>query len=656
MNVDELNRLPVAWEPDPADFPGTPLGRMAARHGLTTFDEVAARAATDPEWFWAAAADDVGLRWLKPYDKVLDLSDGPQFPHFFKGGGLNWADYAIDRWIEQGREADEAIVWEGDDGSTRTVTYGELKEQIDLAAGAFVARGVGVGDVVALYLPMVPEAVVVMLAAAKIGAIVAPFFSGFGPTPVRERLLDSKAKLMVTADGFERRGKLVPIKETADEAAADAPDLRTVLVVRRLGRDLTLVDGRDEWWDEALAVAEPVTETPVFDAETPCILLYSSGSTGRPKGCLHTHSGLPFKFAQESRHGYGMQPGERLMWLTDMGWVMGAYVVSAVFGNGATAVLFEGTADFPTPDRLWSVVERHRVTVLGVAPTLIRILAGFGDQWPDAHELPDLRVIASTGEPWNVEPWWWCFRHVGKGRLPLVNMSGGTECGASIVSGSVHRPIKPAGFSGTTLGMAADIFDPAGRSLRGAVGELVVRGPWPGMTQGLWDGPERYLRTYWDRFPGNWLQGDFAYLDADGHWFLLGRSDDTIMLAGKRVGPAEIESLLVDDPDVVEAAAVGVPDAAKGEALVCFVVLMDGADPQEALPRLEASIVAREGKATRPKAVHAVAGLPKTRNGKVLRRVARAVYIGADPGDVTALESPEPLADFPRQEGAASAP
>ncbi|MFF5108154.1 AMP-binding protein [Streptosporangium sp. NPDC000509] len=648
MNIDELDRLPVAWEPDPADFPATPLGRMAARHGIATFEEVAARAAADPAWFWGAAADDV-LRWRRPYDTVLDLSDGPQFPHFFKGGGLNWADYAVDRWVEENRGDDEAIVWEGDDGSVRTVTYRELKERIDRAAGAFTARGVGVGDVVALYLPMVPEAVVVVLAAAKIGAVVAPFFSGFGPTPVRERLLDSGAKLMVTADGFERRGRLVPMKETFDEAAEGLSELRTVLVVRRLGRDAPMTAGRDEWWDEALAAAEPVAETPVLDAETPCILLYSSGSTGRPKGCLHTHSGLPFKFAQEARHGYGMDRGDRLLWLTDMGWVMGVYTITAALTNGATAVLYEGTADHPTPDRLWSLVERHRVTVLGVSPTLVRILAGLGDRWPDAHDLPDLRAICSTGEPWNLEPWWWCFRHVGKGRTPIVNMSGGTECGASIVSGSVHRPIKPAGFSGPTLGMAADVFDPDGRSVRGEVGELVVRGPWPGITKGLWDGPERYLRTYWSRYPGTWQQGDFAYVDADGHWFLLGRSDDTIMLAGKRVGPAEIESLLVDDPEVVEAAAVGVPDELKGEALVCFVVLAEGADPALVLPRLEASVVAREGKATRPKAVHAVPALPKTRNGKVMRRVARAVYIGADPGDVTALESPEPLASLPRQ-------
>jgi acetyl-CoA synthetase len=649
MNIDELDQLPVAWSPEPGTFGRTLLGRMAARYGITDFETVARRAVEDPEWFWGAAAEDLGMRWLEPYERVLDLSDGPQFPHFFKGGKLNWADYGVDRWIERGRGDDDAIVWEGDDGSTRTLSYSDVKREIDRAAGAFRARGVGVGDVVALYLPMIPEAIVVLLAAAKIGAICAPFFSGFGPTPVRERLLDSRATLMVTADGYERRGKLVPMKETADQAAADAADLRSVLVVRRLGRKAPMRSGRDEWWDEALDAATPVTEAPAFDAETPCILLYSSGSTGKPKGCVHTHSGLSFKFAIESRYGYDMGPGERLLWLTDMGWVMGSYVVSAVFGNGGTAVLFEGTADFPTPDRLWSLMERHRVTVLGLAPTLVRILAGSGSSWPDAHEFPDLRVIASTGEPWNVEPWWWCFRHVGKDRTPIINMSGGTECGASILCGSIHAPMKPASFSHSTLGMAAEVFDPQGNPVRHEVGELVVRAPWPGITKGLWDGSQRYLDTYWSRFPGSWLQGDFAYIDADGHWFLLGRSDDTIMLAGKRVGPAEIESLLVDDEAVIEAAAVGVSDAAKGEALVCFVVLAEGADTDTVLARLSESVVARAGKATRPKAIHAVAALPKTRNGKVMRRVARAVYVGESPGDLTALESAEPLETFPRQ-------
>jgi acetyl-CoA synthetase len=613
---------------------------------MNTLSQVMTRSTEDPRWFWAAAAEDVGLRWMRTYQDILDLSDGPQFPHFFKGGALNWADYAVDRWAETRGDC-EAVVWEGDDGAGRSLTYAELKHEVDRAAGAFQARGVGVGDVVALYLPMIPEAVVAMMAAAKIGAIATPLFSGFGPTPVRERLLDSAASLLVTCDGFERRGQLVALKETADRAIADLPALRSVLVVRRLGREVPFQSPRDEWWGEALSTAEPQEAAPALEVETPCILLYSSGSTGRPKGCVHTHSGLPFKFAQEARHSIGLQPDDRLLWLTDMGWVMGTYVVAACLGNGATAVLFEGTADYPTPDRLWSVVERHRVTVLGIGPTVIRVLASLGAEWPDSHEFPHLRVIASTGEPWNLEPWWWCFDHVGKGRLPIINMSGGTECGASILCNSIYAPIKPAGFSGRTLGMAADVFDADGMPVRGKVGELVVREPWPGMTKGLWDGPERYLESYWNRYEDTWLQGDLAYIDPDGYWFLLGRSDDTIMLAGKRVGPAEIESLLVDDPDVVEAAAVGVPDEARGEALVCFVVLHARADPDAVLPRLLSSVQDREGKALRPRAVHAVRALPKTRNGKVMRRVAKAVYLGEDPGDLTALESPESLSGFP---------
>jgi acetyl-CoA synthetase len=616
---------------------------MAARHGVDSFEEVARRAVDDPEWFWAAAADDVGLRWMQPYDKVLDLTDGIAFPHFFPGGRLNWADYTVDKWVDAGHGDVEAIWWEGDDGSHRALSYAELKGEIDRAAGALRALGVGVGDVVAMLLPMIPEAVVALLAVAKIGGIVAPMFSGYGPRPVADRLVDSGAKVIITCDSFPRRGRSVRLKQIADEAAADAPQLEHMVVVRRSGEAVDIASGRDHWWHEVVPGATPVADALSMDSEDPCLLLYTSGSTGRPKGCLHTHAGMPFKFAQEARHGLAVDVGDRVMWVTDMGWVMGAWLTTAALTNGATMVMFEGVPDFPSPARLWDVVTRAGVTVLGIAPTVVRALMAHGDRWPDEAEMGALRAIGSTGEPWNLDPWWWCFDHVGKGRTPIVNMSGGTECGASIVASTVFQPIKPMAFSGATLGMAAAVFDADGHPVRGEVGELVVREPWPGMTKGLWDGTERYLETYWSRFPGAWLQGDFAHIDADGFWFLHGRSDDTIMLAGKRVGPAEIESVLVSDPSVVEAAAVGVPDDVKGEALVCFVVLRDGDVLADVGARLEEAIVAAEGRTVRPKHIHQVAELPKTRNGKVMRRIAKAAYLGQAIGDVTALENPESL-------------
>lgn len=636
----------IAWRPSPDAFDRSPVGRMAARLGVGSFEELALRSVTEPEWFWAAAADDVGLRWMRPYSAVLDLSDGPQFPHFFVDGQLNWADYTVDRWVADGYGGSDAIVWVGDGGESRTLTYLELKHEIDRCAGGLRELGVGRGDVVALYLPMVPEAMITLLATAKIGAVVAPMFSGFGPKPVTDRLLDSAAKVLVTCDAFPRRGRLVPLKQTADIAAQGVTSLEHLVVVRRTGEPVDMQPERDLWWDDVVDTTSPVTEAEPMGSEDACMLLYTSGSTGRPKGCVHTHAGMPFKFAQESRHGLGVDIGDRVLWVTDMGWVMGAWLTTAALTNGATAVMFEGVPDFPDPGRLWRVVDEAGVTVLGIAPTVVRALMAHGDEWPQSADLSSLRAIGSTGEPWNIGPWWWCHDRVGGGRLPMVNMSGGTECGASIVSNTIVQPIKPMAFAGPTLGMAADVFDSSGASLRGEVGELVVTQPWPGMTKGLWDGTERYLDTYWSRFDGAWIQGDFAHVDGDGHWYLHGRSDDTIMLAGKRVGPAEIESVLVSDEAVIEAAAVGVPDDVKGEALVCFVVLKDGVSIDDISERLAASIVAAEGKTVKPRQVYAVPALPKTRNGKVMRRIARSAYLDSDVGDVTALENPETLSAF----------
>jgi acetyl-CoA synthetase len=647
MPIDELEGLTVAWTPPPGAFAASPAGRMAARHGITDPGELADRAAADPAWYWAAGAEDVGICWMRPYDAVVDLSRGVEHPRFFVGGELNWADYAVDRWVREGRGGARAVWWEGDDGATLTLTYAELKDRVDAAAGALRAHGVGVGDVVALLLPMVPEAITTVLAAAKIGAIVMPLFSGYGAAAVRARLEDSGATVLVTCDAFPRRGRPVPLKQVADDAVRDLPALETVLVVRRLGVDVPMTAGRDHWWHEECAAAAPVERAEAMAADAPCLLLYTSGSTGKPKGCVHTHAGLPFKVALEARHGMGVDQDSSMLWLTDMGWVMGSFVITAALTNGGTAVFFEGVPDWPEPDRLWAVAERSATTVLGISPTVVRALMAHGDSWPDRHDLPLLQAIGSTGEPWNIDPWRWCAEHVGKGRAPIINISGGTEIGGSLLCGSTYLPVKPASFPGPTLGVVADVVDEQGRSVRGQIGELVVRSVWPGMTAGFWRDEERYLASYWQRFPGIWHHGDLAYVDADGYWFLLGRSDDTIKVAGKRLGPAEVESLLVSDERVIEAAAIGVPDDVKGEALVCFVVLREGVDADAAAVALGGAVTTALGKAMAPRAVHVVDALPKTRNGKVLRRVARASYIRAPQGDLTSLEDTSVLERWP---------
>lgn len=641
MGLKHLDRLAELWTPLPGTFEASPLGRMAARYGLQDVASVYRRAADDPSWYWAAAADDVGLRWSRPYDSLVDLSDGIERAHFFQGGMLNWADWAVDRWVDDGRGGARAIAWEGDDGDTRNLTYAELKDAVDRAAGALLAAGVEVGDTVGLVLPMIPEAVVALLATVKIGAICVPMFSGYGPAAIRERIEQSGARVLVTADGFLRRGRTVLLKETVDSAVAGLP-MRQVLVVDRVGVGAVLTF-HDRWWHEALAAATPVREAVPMGADEPCLLLFTSGSTGRPKGCVHTHAGLPFKLAAEARHAMALDEGGTLLWLTDMGWVMGSFVIAAALGNGGTAALFEGTPDWPEPDRLWAVAERARVSVLGISPTVVRALMRHGESWADKYDLGALRAIGSTGEPWNLEPWLWCFRMVGRERVPIINMSGGTEVGGTLVSGSVHLGCKPMSFSGPTLGVATDVVDDMGRAVRGQVGELVARAPWPGMTKSLWREPERYLESYWQRYPGMWHQGDFAYVDADGYWYLLGRSDDTMNVAGKRVGPAEVESALVQDNDVIEAAAVGVPDDVKGEVLVTFVVLRGKVRLEDIRDRLAATVRAELGPAIVPKRIIQVDELPKTRSGKILRRVIKASYLDRPLGDLSSLENPSAL-------------
>ena len=651
MGLEHLDRLRTAWTPSADAFAGSPVGRMAARHGLDDMASLQARAGEDPNWYWAAAAEDLGIRWMRRYEEIVDLSDGPEFARFFAGGRLNWADCAVDRWVDLGRGDAKAIVWEADDGYTRELSYAELKQSVDRAAGALLRLGVGIGDTVGLILPMVPEAAVSLLAIARIGAIAVPMFSGYGPAAIRERVCESDARVVITCDSFRRRGKTVNLKTTIDDALDGLP-VRHVLVVERTGNRAPVHSPRDIDWDTALSAAQPVRDAFSMDAQDPCLLLFTSGSTGRPKGCVHTHAGLPYKVAVEARHGFGLDETGTLLWLTDMGWVMGTFAVATALLNGGTAAMFEGAPDWPEPDRLWSVAARLGVTVLGVSPTLIRSLMRHGEKWPQAHELGRLRALGSTGEPWNLEPWTWCFRHVGKERIPIVNVSGGTECGGTLLSGCVTLPVKPMSFSGPTLGMATDVVDDDGKSVRGEVGELVVRAPWPGMTKGLWREPERYLDSYWRRYQKIWHQGDFAYVDSDGFWYVLGRSDDTMNVAGKRVGPAEVESIVVDDDDVVEAAAVGVPDPMKGEAMVVFLVLRDGADLREATTRLAGRVRAVLGPALAPKAIRAVTELPKTRSGKVLRRLARAVYLGQPLGDTSSLENPESLENFPTAQAA----
>lgn len=637
------------WTPTHDYIERSHVRQFMERHGITDVNELRRRSTADVAWFWGAMVEELGIEFFQPYHSVLDSSDGMAWSRWFVGGKLNLAHNCLDRHVASTRAEKIALVWEGEDGAVRELTYRQLLEETDRIANALKRLGIGRGDRVGVFLPMIPEAVASMLACAKIGAIAIPIFSGYGAEAVATRLQDGTAKVLITADGTLRRGVAVPLKPIADEAVALSPTVEHLIVVRRLGRDIPWQSGRDLWWHEIRATESPSCPCEPMDSEAPWMIAYTSGTTGQPKGSVHVHAGFLVKIAQEVLHQVDLQEDDRLCWVTDMGWIMGPWKVIGGLALGGTLVLFEGAPDYPAPDRLWRVVEEHGVTILGLSPTLIRALMKYGEEPVKAHDLSRLRVLASTGEPWNPAPWNWCFQQVGGGTRPLINFSGGTEVGACFLSCLTIEPLKPCALGGPSLGMAIDVFDASGQPIRGEVGELVCTKPWPGMTRGLWNDDERYLRSYWSRWPDVWTHGDWASIDDEGTWYLHGRSDDTLKVAGKRIGPAEIESAAVGHPSVFEAAAVGVPHELKGESIWCFVVLGPNVRPSPTLQQEIRDQVAHVlGKPFAPDQVRFVSDLPKTRSAKILRRAIRARLLNLDLGDLSSLENPAALEEIPQ--------
>ena len=632
-------------EGKPVWFPGDPgatnLGRFMAAEGVESFPALRARSVDDPEWFWDAVARFLDVPFATPYSSVVDTSRGIEWATWFNGGRMNVADLCVDRHAAA-RPGGPALVWEGEDGQVRRWTWAELRAEADGLAALLADRGVGQGDRVGIFMPMIPETVAALFGVMKVGAIFLPLFSGYGAPAVIDRLHDAEAKALITADGTVRRGKVVDMGTVATEAAAAVPSLETIVCVRRLGDAGGVVPPGSLDWPGPAPAPFP---TRMVDSEHTLFIAYTSGTTGRPKGTVAAHAGFGIKVAEEAVFQFDMRPSDILFWLTDMGWIMGPWEVVATLATGATVALFDGAPDWPGPDRIWAYLARHRVTMVGLSPTFIRALMPLGTAPVEGHDLSALRVLASTGEPWNLDPWYWYFEVVGQRRCPVINVSGGTEVGACFLTPHPVEPIKPMSLGGPALGMAMDVYDDQGRPVRGKVGELVCTKPWPGMTRGLYNDPERYLETYWSRWPGVWVHGDWASIDEDGAWFLHGRSDDTIKLAGKRLGPAEVESALVSHPAVVEAAAVGIPHEVKGEVLWCYVVPVPGTEETDELRAELTDLVGeRLGHPFRPAAVRFVSALPKTRNAKVLRRAVRAVALGAETGDLSSLEDPSTLA------------
>jgi acetyl-CoA synthetase len=607
--------------------------------------DIYAEAAADPQAFWAHQAE--ALTWDRPWTQVLDWQ--LPFARWFVGGRLNVAVNCVDRHVDAGRGSKVAFHWEGEPGDTRTITYEDLRADVARAANALVELGVRAGDTVAIYMPMIPEAVVSMLACARLGAPHTVVFGGFSADALGSRIRDCGATMVITADGGYRRGAASPLKPAVDAAVAECPGVRQVLVVRRTGGEVGWDAGRDVWWDDIVARQPDTHEAESFDAEHPLYIMYTSGTTAKPKGILHTSGGYLTHASATHRLIFDLKPDTDVFWTAaDIGWVTGhSYIVYGPLANGTTSVMYEGTPDTPNQGRWWEIIERYGVTTLYTAPTTIRTFMKWGEDVVAGHDLSSLRLLGSVGEPINPEAWMWYRRHIGGDRCPIVDTWWQTETGGILISPLPGITATKPGAAMTPFpGISVDVVDNDGKSVgNGEGGYLVVTEPWPGMLRGIWGDPERYKETYWSRFDGLYFAGDGAKRDDDGDLWLLGRVDDVMNISGHRISTTEVEHALVGHPMVAEAAVVGAVDETTGQAIVAFVTVKASTaqDPAsgEALIKELRDHVAREiGPIAKPRQILLVPELPKTRSGKIMRRLLRDVTDHRELGDVTTLLDP----------------
>jgi acetyl-CoA synthetase len=646
MGTDEI------WQPT-GEYLEARVTDFMKLHSLKDWRALVSKSKEDIEWFWTSFIDYAGLQWSKPYTKLLDSSQGIAWTNWFVDGKTNIAYNCLDWHLEKGRRAGiresvgadhQALLWENEEGAKRAFTYAQLNDLAGKIAAFLKEVGLKPGEPVGVYMPMVPEVVAVLFGCLKIGAPIVPVFSGYGAHALQVRMADCKVRVIFTADGGIRRGKLVEIKKDVDEAARNLPSLEKVVVVKNRGNSVAWHDRRDVWFEAAVT---PLTAIPTdFDlpGDCPSMYLYTSGTTGKPKGCIHTHGGAGAEIAKELAFNFDVRASDIFFWFTDIGWMMGPWEMIGVTFWGGTMVVYEGAPNFPCEDRLWQLVEDLKVTTLGVSPTAIRVLKAHGDQWVDGHDFSKLRLLGSTGEPWDPESYMWFFEKVGQKRCPIMNISGGTELVGCLLQPLPVMPLKACSVGAAGLAMDVDVFDDRGNSLVNEIGHLVCKKPFPSMTRGFLGEPERYKETYFSQFPGVWYHGDWAKVDTDGEWFLFGRSDDTIKVAGKRVGPGEVESVLMEHASVAEAAVIGVPHEIKGECLVCFIVLMPKITPSEKLMgELKDFVGMQLGHVLKPEKIQFVQALPKTRSGKIVRGAIRRKYLDEPLGDLSSVDNPDAL-------------
>lgn len=584
--------------------------------------------------FWSEMIEDLNIDLFEDYKEVLDISKGVEWAKWFIDGKVNVTYNALDR-----HKTDKtAFIWYGENGEVEKISYFELKDKVARLAGYLKEIGIKKGDVIATYLPMLPETIVTLFATLKVGAIFAPIFSGFSPSAVAQRLSDSEAKLLVTCDGYYRRGKVIELKKMADEAIKLSNLNIKKLVVKRAYLEISLEEN-EQYFDEALK-SKRFEECEQTNTEDPALLLYTSGTTGKPKGSIITHIGALLQPTKEINFNMDLKENGTLFWITDIGWMMGPWQIIGSQTLHATHVIFEGAIDYPEQDRIWRIIEDSHVTAFGFAATVARILKRYGSKIAKNRDLSSIRTFGNTGEPIDPDTWLWIMKEIGEEKRPFINLSGGTEIFGCFLLPSPVVELKPSTLWGPGLGMDVDVFDDEGNPVRGKIGYLVCKKPAPSMTKGFWKDEKRYIETYWSKYPSVWYHGDLALIDEDGFWYLLGRTDDTIKVAGKRIGPAEIEGAINNHYAVSESACIGIPHELKGEEIACFVVLKKGYEDYKKIENeIREKVIKDIGKAFEPSKIYFVKDLPKTRSGKIMRRIIRNVVLNKELGEISVLEN-----------------